>query len=105
MPPEQFIRVIYNSRCIVGNSSVAIRECSYLGIPAVNIGTRQQGRVRGKNVVDVPYDRNAISAAIEKNLTGDHLESDRLYGDGRSGERIAELLAKLPLEIEKRLDY
>jgi UDP-hydrolysing UDP-N-acetyl-D-glucosamine 2-epimerase len=105
MPPEQFIRVIYNSRCIVGNSSVAIRECSYLGVSAVNIGTRQQGRDRGKNVVDVPYDRNAIRAAIEKNLTGDHVESDHLYGDGRSGERIAELLAKLPLEIEKRLTY
>ena len=47
----------------------------------------------------------AIRAAIEKNLTGDHLESDHLYGDGRSGERIAELLAKIPFGIEKRLDY
>jgi UDP-N-acetylglucosamine 2-epimerase len=105
LPPEDFIRVVYHSRCIVGNSSAAIRECSYLGVPAVNIGTRQEGRDRGPNVLDVPYERKAIEAAIESCLTGEHLDSDRLYGDGRSGERIAELLAKVPLEIEKRLDY
>ena len=105
MPPEDFIRVLYHSRCIAGNSSVAIRECSYLGVPAVNIGTRQEGRDRGANVLDVPYDRGAIRAAIERSLARERLEPDRLYGDGRSGERIAELLAKVPLEIEKRLDY
>ena len=71
----------------------------------MNIGTRQQGRDRGKNVVDVPYERDAIRAAIENNLTDKHIESDHLYGDGRSGERIAELLAKIPYGIEKRLDY
>ena len=97
--------MVYHSRCIAGNSSVAIRECSYLGVPAVNIGTRQEGRDRGANVLDVPYDRGAIRAAIERSLTGERPEPDLLYGDGRSGERIAELLAKVPLEIEKRLDY
>jgi len=105
LPPEDFLRVVYNSRCIVGNSSVAIRECSYLGVPAVNIGTRQEGRDRGANVLDVPYDRNSIKAAIEKSMTGERFEPDHLYGDGHSGARIAELLAKVPLEIEKRLTY
>jgi UDP-hydrolysing UDP-N-acetyl-D-glucosamine 2-epimerase len=105
LPPEDFIRVVYHSRCIVGNSSVAIRECSYLGTPAVNIGTRQEGRDRSANVVDVPYEYAAIRAAIERCLASERLASDHLYGDGRSGERIAELLAKAPLEIEKRLDY
>ena len=105
LPPEDFIRVLFHSRCIAGNSSVAIRECSYLGVSAVNIGTRQEGRDRGANVFDVPYERRAIRAAIERSLTGERREPDHLYGDGRSGERIAELLAKVPLEIEKRLDY
>jgi len=105
LPPEDFIRLVYHSRCIVGNSSVAIRECSYLGTPAVNIGTRQEGRDRGTNVRDVPYECKEIRAAIESCLRGGRLESNRLYGDGRSGERIAELLAKAPLEIDKRLDY
>jgi len=105
LPPEDFIRVLYNSRCIVGNSSVAIRECAYLGVPAVNIGTRQEGRDRGGNVIDVPYDRGAILAAIRKRLGDGRLESDLLYGDGHSGQRIADLLATAPLSVEKKLTY
>ncbi len=48
-----FLRLLYNCRCLVGNSSVGIRECSFLGVPVVNIGTRQTGRDRGANVFDV----------------------------------------------------
>lgn len=105
LPPEDFIRVLNRSRCIVGNSSVGIRECSYLGVPAVNIGSRQSGRDRGRNVIDVPYDRKAISQAIERWMSNGRSPSDPLYGDGRSGARIAALLASAPLEIEKRLAY
>ena len=105
LPPEDFIRVLYHSRCIVGNSSVAIRECAYLGVPAVNIGTRQEGRDRGGNVIDVPYERGAILAAIQKRIGEGRLASDLLYGDGHSGQRIAELLSTAPLEVEKRLTY
>jgi UDP-hydrolysing UDP-N-acetyl-D-glucosamine 2-epimerase len=105
LPPEDFIRVVYRSRCIVGNSSVAIRECSFLGVPAVNIGSRQGGRDRGRNVIDVPYDRGEITSALEKQLAQGKFEPDCLYGVGGSGERIAELLMKIPLRVEKRLDY
>lgn len=105
MPPEDFIRVLHHARCIVGNSSVGIRECSYLGVPAVNVGSRQEGRDRGRNVADVPYDRKAIRAAIEQHMTDGRLPSDPLYGDGRSGERIADHLTRVPLEFEKRLTY
>ncbi len=63
--PEDFVRILDSSECIVGNSSAGIRECAYLGVPAVNIGSRQAGRGRGTNVRDVDYDRAAISAAIE----------------------------------------
>jgi len=105
MPPEAFLRLLYNGRCIVGNSSVAIRECAYLGVPAVNIGSRQQGRDRGRNVVDVGYDRAAIAAAIRRQSERGRFPSDTLYGDGTAGVRIAEVLAKSPLTIEKRLTY
>jgi len=105
LPPEDFIRVLHRSRCIVGNSSVGIRECSYLGVPTVNIGGRQEGRDRGRNVIDVPYDRKQIRSAIERCMTIGKFSSDPLYGDGRSGERIARLLVDVPLEIEKRLQY
>jgi UDP-hydrolysing UDP-N-acetyl-D-glucosamine 2-epimerase len=105
MQPTDFLRLLYHSKCIVGNSSVGIRECSFLGVPAVNIGTRQQGRERGPNVVDVAYDRHAIKAAIEGHLKNGRLPSDHTYGDGHAAERVAKLLAEQPLRIEKQLTY
>jgi UDP-hydrolysing UDP-N-acetyl-D-glucosamine 2-epimerase len=105
MLPEDFLRLLIASSCIVGNSSVAIRECSFLGVPAVNVGTRQQGRERGRNVVDVDYDRGQIRAAIEQHVKAGHAPEETLYGDGRAGERIADLLATVELTIEKRLTY
>jgi UDP-hydrolysing UDP-N-acetyl-D-glucosamine 2-epimerase len=105
MVPEDFLRLIYNSLCIVGNSSVAIRECAFLGVPAVNIGTRQSGRERGRNVIDVDYDREGITEGVRYQLLNGHVPSDPIYGDGKAGQRIAELLASLPLTVEKRLAY
>lgn len=104
-PPEDFIRLLHSSRCIVGNSSVAIRECAYLGVPAVNIGTRQAGRDRGANVVDVDYDRQAILGAIRRQASAGRLPADAIYGTGDAGRRIAEKIAVAPLEIEKRLPF
>jgi UDP-hydrolysing UDP-N-acetyl-D-glucosamine 2-epimerase len=105
MMPEDFLRLLYNSRCIVGNSSVAVREGSYLGVPAVNIGSRQAGRERGKNVIDVGYDRHAIAEAIRAHFRNGRLPPDTLYGDGQAGPRIAGLLATSELRVEKRLAY
>jgi UDP-hydrolysing UDP-N-acetyl-D-glucosamine 2-epimerase len=105
MFPEDFLRLLVNSTAIVGNSSVAIRECSFLGVPAVNIGSRQQGRERGRNVIDVEHDRAAISDAIREHARRGKPAADHLYGDGRAGERIADCLAKAELRIEKRLTY
>ena len=105
MFPEDFLRLIGRATAIVGNSSVAIRECSFLGVPAVNIGTRQRGRERGRNVIDVDHDRGAIGGAIRDHIGRDRPEPDRLYGDGHAGARIADTLARCELRIEKRLTY
>lgn len=105
MHPPDFLRLLYGCRSIVGNSSVAIRECSFLGVPAVNIGSRQTGRERGGNVRDVGYDRSEILDAILGHSIGDRPASSELYGDGRAGVRIAEALAKATLRCEKRLAY
>jgi UDP-hydrolysing UDP-N-acetyl-D-glucosamine 2-epimerase len=105
MFPEDFLRLLVHATAIVGNSSVAIRECSYLGVPAVNIGSRQQGRERGANVIDVDHDRTAIAAAIGAHRRRGKAPSDRLYGDGRAGARIADCLATTALTVEKRLTY
>lgn len=105
LPPEDFLRVLMQARCIVGNSSVAIRECAYLGVPAVNIGSRQEGRDRGRNVIDVAYDRRAIKDAVLRHLNAPRPAPDPIYGNGNAGERIAEAIAGAKLTIEKRLAY
>ncbi|HEY3344065.1 MAG TPA: UDP-N-acetylglucosamine 2-epimerase [Anaerolineaceae bacterium] len=105
VPPENFLRLVYRSRGIVGNSSVAIRECSYLGVPAVNIGSRELGRERGPNVIDVDYDRGQIAQAINTHLNNGRPPCSTLYGDGKAGVRIAQILSEAPLKIDKRLTY
>ena len=105
MFPEDFLRLLCGATAIVGNSSVAIRECSYLGVPAVNIGTRQLGRERGHNVIDVGHDRREIANAIGTHVKSGKPHRDLLYGDGRAGERIADCLSQAELTIEKRLTY
>jgi UDP-hydrolysing UDP-N-acetyl-D-glucosamine 2-epimerase len=105
MFPEDFLRLLVHSTAIVGNSSVAIRECSFLGVPAVNVGTRQQGRERGANVIDVEHDRAAIADAIREHSRRGRPRPDHLYGNGDAGQRIADCLATAPLTIEKRLTY
>jgi UDP-hydrolysing UDP-N-acetyl-D-glucosamine 2-epimerase len=105
MAPTDFLRLIFNSRGLIGNSSVGIRESSFLGIPVVNIGTRQSGRERGRNVLDVAYDRNEIAGAIRHHLGNGSYPRDPIYGEGDAGKKIADLLAKVPLTIEKRLTY
>jgi len=105
LPPENFLVLLNNAGCLAGNSSAGIRECSYLGVPVVNIGNRQAGRERASNVVDVAYDRNAIAIAVRAQVTHGRYPSSNLYGDGHAGSRIAELLANVPFKIEKRIAY
>ncbi|MBI5188259.1 MAG: UDP-N-acetylglucosamine 2-epimerase (hydrolyzing) [Nitrospirae bacterium] len=105
IPPEDFLKLLINSACIVGNSSVGIRECSFLGVPAVNIGSRQAGRERGRNVIDVDYDSGQIQEAISQHLYNGKYRGDVIYGDGRAGERIADILASLDLTQKTRLAY
>lgn len=105
MAPTDFLRLLTSSRAIVGNSSVAIRECSFLGVPAVNIGSRQYRRERGPNVVDVGYVEGDIRDGITRQLEHGHYPASTLYGDGKAGLRIAELLATLPLTFAKQLSY
>ncbi|WP_447603682.1 UDP-N-acetylglucosamine 2-epimerase [Nitrospira sp. Nam80] len=105
MAPEDFLRLLIGARCLIGNSSVGIREASYLGVPVVNIGTRQGGRDRAKNVTDVGYDSEAIAAAVRRHLANGRYPSSPLYGDGKAGERIAGILARVPLKVDKRITY
>ena len=106
MTPLDFLKVLYHSRCLIGNSSVGIRECSYLGVPVVNVGSRQDGRDRGGNVLDVDCDRAGIGGALQRHLAhGGRYPSDPLYGTGHAGDRIAESLSAAQLSCAKKLTY
>jgi UDP-hydrolysing UDP-N-acetyl-D-glucosamine 2-epimerase len=104
-PIETYVRLMLLCACTVGNSSAPIREGAFLGVPAVNIGTRQMGRDRGPNIVDAGYDRREIVAAIGRQLAHGRYRPDQLYGDGQAGGRIADLLASVPLSAQKRLVF
>jgi len=105
LTPEDFLRLLIGSKCMVGNSSVSIREASFLGVPAVNIGNRQSGRDRGPNIIDTDYRAEDILQAIKQHLSNGQYPSANLYGDGNSGQRIADILAEQPLNVDKRLTY
>lgn len=105
MEPEDFLRLIHQSKALIGNSSVGIRESSFLGVPVVNIGDRQSGRERGGNVIDVPCRAAEIEQAARQQLAHGRYESEQIYGDGKAGARIADLLASSDLRVEKQIAY
>jgi UDP-N-acetylglucosamine 2-epimerase len=92
LPPSRFLRLLTQAACLIGNSSAGIREASYLGVPVVNIGTRQHGRERGPNVIDVPHDAVKIANALSWQIAHGPYPSSSLYGKGNAGQRIAEVL-------------
>lgn len=105
MEPLDFLRLLKNSRALVGNSSAGLRECSYLGVPVVNIGNRQHRRNRAENVVDTGYNEAEILKAARKAISGTHFRASGMYGNGNAGKRIAEILAGAELSFSKTITY
>ena len=89
--PEDYAKLLANAACIVGNSSSAIREGSYLGTPAVNVGTRQSFRECGKNVIHTDYESKKIYYAIKSQLKHGKYKPSKLFGNGNAGKKIANL--------------
>ena len=105
LPIEQFAVLLKHSACFVGNSSCGIRETAFLGVPSVNIGSRQAGRERGQNVMDVDYRSDEIKAAVRRQIAHGHYEADFLYGDGHAGSKIVEILNHFEFDIQKQITY
>ncbi|GAB7008109.1 UDP-N-acetylglucosamine 2-epimerase [Halorubrum trueperi] len=105
LPLEQYAVLLNNAACIAGNSSSGIRESAYLGVPSVNIGNRQNGRQRSDNVVDVPHEAERIKSAIEDQVEHGPYPSSSIYGNGNSGEKIADILAEFDFNIQKQITY
>lgn len=101
LPPELYLPLMGGAACVIGNSSSAIREGAYLGTPAVDVGSRQTGRERGPNVVHAGYHRQEIAAAVRRQLAHGPYRSEVIYGDGKAGVRIAEVLADVEFRLSK----
>ena len=102
---ETYARLIKECSCLIGNSSSAIREGAYLGTPAVDIGTRQNRRETAQNVIHVGHNSEEICQAVEVQLTHGKYPNSNLYGDGRAGEKIADVLASTDITIQKYLEF
>jgi UDP-hydrolysing UDP-N-acetyl-D-glucosamine 2-epimerase len=102
MEPDDFLRLLYNSNCLIGNSSAGIRECAYMGVPVVNIGSRQDGRDRGENVIDVSYNREEIFNATIRWQKSERPKSSTIYGGGNAGKKMAQILETVPLRYHKK---
>lgn len=100
--PDDFISLLRGAKVLIGNSSAGIKESSYLGTPAVNIGTRQAGRLRGPNVVDSGYDATAINKAIHAQLAHGSYPSSDVYYKKDTSKKIVEILKKTPLYSQKK---
>jgi GDP/UDP-N,N'-diacetylbacillosamine 2-epimerase (hydrolysing) len=90
---------------MVGNSSAALREGAFLGTPAVSVGSRQQNREHGPNVVFVENDRDQILDALREQVAHGPYGRAETFGDGLAGRRIAEILATVRPSVQKQLHY
>ncbi|MDO8555497.1 MAG: UDP-N-acetylglucosamine 2-epimerase [bacterium] len=97
---------------IIGNSSSGILEAPSFGLPAVNIGNRQKGRVQAKNVINAGYSASEIEKAITKALSEKFREKIKNcgnpYGDGKSSKRIVDILENIPIDdklLIKKITY
>ena len=99
---DDYINLLKRSLALVGNSSSGIIETPFLHIPTINIGTRQQGRLKAKNILDVKYDKNEIKKALKK------LQFDKkflkkvencksLHGNGNASKKIIKILEDIDL--------
>jgi UDP-hydrolysing UDP-N-acetyl-D-glucosamine 2-epimerase len=105
MKSDDFLRLLSNAKCLIGNSSVGIRECCFLGVPVVNIGTRQNRRFRGPNVRDTGYRKDEIIDAVRAWINSERPQPNNHYGKGNAGGQIAQLLSSLPFQFHKTITY
>ena len=109
---EDYLCLLRHAACIVGNSSSGLLEAPTFRVPAVNLGTRQEDRLQARNVINAPFDVEAIVAAIRWASSREFRETlrdaENPYGDGRSSGRILSILRSTPKTaklLSKRLTY
>lgn len=110
---EDYLNLLNHADVMVGNSSSGIMEAPSYNLPVINLGTRQDGREQSTNILNVEHDRQLIREAIEKCLYDEKFiqqvdECINPYGDGKTGKRIANILAEIEINdklIQKKISY
>lgn len=106
IPHDDFIGLLSMANALIGNSSSGIIESSSFKLPVINIGTRQSGREKAENVIDVDYDSKQIVDALN------YIETEKYqnilkkcinpYGDGKTSERICKTLKDVEIDLDKK---
>lgn len=103
---KDYIRLMSLTQCLVGNSSSAIRDGAFIGTPAVNIGSRQNNREKGKNVINADYNILNIFNAITTQIKIKKFKKDYLYGNGNAAKKILKIILGLnKINIQKKIRY
>jgi len=113
LPRKEYLSLMKAASVLIGNSSSGIIDAPSFGLPAVNIGNRQEGRERGDNVIDVGHNRLEIIKAVKKALNDEDFlnkvkRGTNPYGNGKASKRIAEVLSAIeitPQLIQKKITY
>jgi UDP-hydrolysing UDP-N-acetyl-D-glucosamine 2-epimerase len=91
--PDTFVKLAIGASMMIGNSSFGIRESSFIGLPVVNLGFRQNNRQRATNVVDIlEPSRKELERVIDKNF-GQRFTKSEMYGNGKAGITAAQIIA------------
>ena len=101
LPSDSFLSLLKKTACLIGNSSAGIKECSFLGTPTVNIGSRQNGRMRASNVTDVNHDADKIIEAVNFQLNHGPYEKSNIYFKESCSLDIAKTLSEANLSTKK----
>jgi GDP/UDP-N,N'-diacetylbacillosamine 2-epimerase (hydrolysing) len=113
IPDTAFVNLLRGAAVLIGNSSLGLLEAPFLKLPAINVGRRQTARHHAENVFFVPHDRGQIVAQV-RSILGNREVQEKIrecsnpFGNGYTGERVAELLAATPIDenlLNKDLAY
>ena len=106
IPHLEYFNLLKICSCIVGNSSSPIREGAFIGVPAVNIGTRQNRRLKSFNVINVKNNFKEIKSAIIKQIKNGRYKSSNIYGSGNAASKIIKILERIKeINVQKTITF
>lgn len=106
LPIELYIPLIHRAKCLVGNSSSAIRDGAYVGVRSVNIGNRQSGRLVGPNIISCSNSKKEITKSINLQIKKEKAPQSTIYGKPGAAKKIIKILKKInEIKIQKKISY